>query len=191
MTANRSFASISGTIPFRLPALGLWPVAAWVTALLETGSVRPQQALPSAHAAAHFGQDTVAAGMSEPSGWLIHERESFVYTARQRDPFVPPTRTTTTGTFTAAIRLLGIIRHDRADLGVVLLDTMRTAVDETDSRVPDGSPPQAVRLRLGQTLGDMRLTRIHSDHIVLEADVPTGVVRRVLRIPRTNERIPS
>jgi len=185
MTANRSFAAISWTIPFRLPALGLWPVAAWVTAFLEAGSVRPQQVPPS------FGQDTVAAGISEPSNGLIHERESFVYTARQRDPFVPPKRSTTTGAVTDAIRLLGIIRHDRADLGVVLLDTMRTAVDETDSRVPGGNPPQAVRLRLGQTLGDMRLTRIHSDHIVLEADVPTGVVRRVLRVPRTNERIPS
>lgn len=128
---------------------------------------------------------------SNLSGRLIYEREFFVYTARQRDPFLPPGRLGTTGTFTDGIRLLGIIHHDRTELSVVLLGNIPTGVGAAGSRVPEGRPRETVRLRLGQALGDVRLSQIHSDHIVLEVDMPEGVVRRILQISQTHERIPS
>lgn len=191
MKANTSFAAISGAVPFGPPALRRWPAAAGVAALLEFAAIAPEQVPLREHGAADAGQDTVASSSSEPSGGLIYEREFFVYTARQRDPFLPPRRSGTTGTFTDGIRLLGIIHHDRTDLSVVLLGNVRTTVDEADSRIADGRRRKAVRLRLGQSLGDMRLARIRPDHIVLEVDMPTGVVRRMLQISQANERTPS
>ncbi len=191
MRANKSFAAVSGAVPLGLPALTLWPVAAGVTALLEFAAIAPGQAPLREHAAAGAGQDTVASSGSEPSEGLIYERELFVYTARQRDPFLPPKRSGATGTLTDDIRLLGIIHHDRTELSVVLLGNVRTTVDEADSRAADGPRRKTVRLRLGQSIGDVRLAQIRSDHIVLEVDMPTGVVRRMLQISQTNERIPS
>ena len=151
----------------------------------------PEQPLPREHASAGASQDTVASSDSELSGRLLYAREFFVYTARQRDPFLAPRRSGTTGTFTDGIRLLGIIHHNRPELGVVLLGNTPPGVDEAHSGALGGRRRETVRLRLGQTLGDMRLAQIHSDHIVLEVDLPTGVVRRMLQIPRTDERIPS
>ncbi len=126
-----------------------------------------------------------------PPGGPVYERETFAYTARQRDPFVAPMRSGPPRTVADGARLLGIIHHDRPDLGVVLLGDVRAGAEHVDSTGRGARAPGTVRLRLGQTLGDMRVAQIHSDHIVLEADTPDGVVRRMLRISRTNERNPS
>lgn len=191
MTANTSPVVKSRRIPWRLRVPGLWPAAAGFTALVEFAAIGPEQAPSQEHAVADTGQDTVAPGNSDPSGGLMYERELFAYTPRQRDPFLPPDGSGGTGALLEGIRLLGIIHHDRTSLSVVLLGNVRTVVDQRDSRAGDARRPQTVRLRPGQTIGHMRLARIHSHHVVLEAATPTGVVRRMLRIPQASERNPS
>lgn len=186
MKANTSFAPRHGNAPPGLRSRTLWPVAAGVTALVGVAAIAPEQTRSREYVAAEAGQDTVTSNATGPSGGFAYERESFVYTPRQRDPFLPTDGSGTMGAITDGIRLMGIIHHDGTNLDVALLGNVRTDVVGAGSRDGGGPRQGTVRVRPGQTVGDMRLARVHADHVVLEATTADGVVRRTLRIPRTS-----
>ncbi len=191
MTTERQFTSRREAGILRLQSVARWAMAVGGGALLQFGPVGCKQIRSQEHTAAETRQDTAGPGASRPSRALAYERERFIYAAKRRDPFLPPDDSATVGTMWDETKILGLIRHSRADLSVVLLGNVRS--DESDDSGPAGRRrrPDTVQLRLGQSVGNTRLVRIHADRVVLEVDTPAGQIRRVLHVPRVGERNPA
>ena len=184
-------AAIREAVVLPLQSLAGWPAAVGVAALLLFGPAGCEESGSQEHILANIAQDTATPVASQPSRGLRYERERFVYLAKRRDPFLPPDASATVGTLLNQTRILGLIHHGRADLSVVLLGGVRLEANDNGGPAGPQNRIGAVRLRLGQSVGDTRLVEIHPDHVVLEVDTPTGVVRRVLQVPRVSERSSS
>lgn len=114
---------------------------------------------------------------------LSFRREIFHYvTENRRDPFAPPGSLTTGIPTVGGVRLLGIVHHPDAALGVVLLEVLLLR-EEDDGGAPAPDPMSTgVRLRIGDSVGGTSVVEIHPDRVVVDIASSDGVVRRVLEV---------
>lgn len=126
---------------------------------------------------------------SEPAGQLVLERERFAYPRYgRREPFQPLAGAPADGDAVAGLQILGIIYHEIPHRSLVLL---RTGRDPGIDTVAEGLRPPEVsthRLRMGDSLGPLRIVRIRHRLVVVDVTDERGVTRRVLEAPRPVRR---
>lgn len=117
------------------------------------------------------GDEADEEGDGESAAELVFEREVFVYPSHPRDPFRPLTEEEAGPRF-EDLTLLGVIAGASPGAGVALVGV------GSDGR------SDARRLRVGDTLGNVRVVDVRAREIVVEVDELGDVQERVLRVER-------
>lgn len=105
-----------------------------------------------------------------PPTELVFEREVFAYPAfTRRNPFRPLTGSNQGGPRFESLRVLGIIHssdpsHSTAMLGT---STVEVSADGTSVNV---APGQSWYLKVGQSIGNIRVVEIRPDQVVVEVE---------------------
>lgn len=158
-------------------------------AVLHSGLLAGSPAWAQEDAAGDDADSAAEADALDRSTSLAFHRERFTYLAQpRRDPFLPPTTASAMMARSGNVGILGILHHADSRFSVVVLASGRGDARNDGSGQGDGRPAEPMRLRLNGSVGDARVAEIHRSHVVLEATAPTGVVRRVLEIPRGSRR---
>ena len=101
---------------------------------------------------------------------LVFEREVFNYPVNDRDPFQPLTDDPGTGPRFEDLVLLGVISGNSAESSVALVSV--------------GGSGQAERLRIGDTVGNVRVVDMGEREIVVEVEEFGAIQERTLRVQR-------
>lgn len=108
--------------------------------------------------------------VQQPPTELVFEREVFTYpTFARRNPFMPLTGSNQGGPRFEALRLLGIIHSDdpRASTAMIGTSTVEISEDGTSVTVVTG---QSWYLKMGQSIGNIRVVEIRRDQVVVEVE---------------------
>lgn len=103
---------------------------------------------------------------------LVFEREVFNYPSHARDPFRPLTEDRETGPRFEDLRLLGVISGNSPETSIALVG------------VGSAGPGQAERLRVGDTLGNVRVTDVRPREVVVQVEEFGSIRERTLRVQR-------
>ena len=141
------------------------PWSTWVVAALVLGlSVGPLGAQDSEGDPPEDEQE------EEITTELVFEREVFNYPVNDRDPFQPLTDDPGTGPRFEDLALLGVISGNSAESSVALVSV--------------GGSGQAERLRIGDTVGNVRVVDMGEREIVVEVEEFGAIQERTLRVQR-------
>lgn len=137
----------------------------FVLVLLAVAAVMPASAL------AQEPPDTASA---QPPGQqpteLVFEREVFTYPSLQRrNPFRPLTGGSQGGPCFEALRVVGIIYSDNPSESVAVLGTSTVEMSE-DAATVTVQPGQSWHLKVGQSVGNIRVVEIHREQVVVEVE---------------------
>lgn len=117
---------------------------------------------------------------------LALEREAYTYPAHERrNPFLPLDGPSHGGPEGDEFRLLGVIHHPDPAYRIAVLSRPGVSVDAENGGGPGART--AVRLRIGEGFGDLRIAAIEIDHVVVEMEEPGGTLSRVLAMPRATK----
>lgn len=101
---------------------------------------------------------------------LVFEREVFTYpTLQRRNPFKALTGGSQGGPRFEELRVLGIIYSGRPSESVAVLGTSTVEYSEDASTVTV-QPGQSWYLKVGQSVGNIRVVEIHRDQVVVEVE---------------------
>ena len=111
------------------------------------------------------------------------EREVYTYPVHERrNPFLPIDRPYHGGPEGEELRLLGVIHHPDPAYRIAVMSRPGVSVGPESGDRPGAR--MAVRLRIGEAYGDLRIAAIGIDHVVVEMEEPGGTVSRALAMPR-------
>lgn len=108
--------------------------------------------------------------VQQPPTELVFEREVFTYpTFARRNPFMPLTGSNQGGPRFEALRVLGIIHSDdpRASTAMLGTSTVNVSADGASVTVAQG---QSWYLKVGQSIGNIRVVEIRRDQVVVEVE---------------------
>jgi hypothetical protein len=101
---------------------------------------------------------------------LVFEREVFTYpTFQRRNPFHPLSGGTQGGPRFEQLRVVGIIYSDDPSASVAVLGTSTVEYSEDASTV-SVQPGQSWYLKVGQSVGNVRIVEIHREQVVVEVE---------------------
>ena len=101
---------------------------------------------------------------------LVFEREVFSYpTLQRRNPFHPLTGGDQGGPRFEALRVVGIIYSDNPSESVAVLGTSIVELSE-DAATVTVQPGQSWHLKVGQSVGNIRVVEIHREQVVVEVE---------------------
>lgn len=125
-------------------------------------------------AVALFAPDRTAAQepppVQQPPTELVFEREVFTYPAMaRRNPFRPLTGSNQAGPRFETLRVLGIIHSDDPRASTAMLGTSPVEVSEDGTNVTVGKG-QSWYLKVGQSIGNIRVVEIRRDQVVVEVE---------------------
>lgn len=115
------------------------------------------------------GQEPPPAPPQAPTE-LVFEREVFRYPAFQRrNPFRPLVAADQGGPRFEQLRLMGIIHSENpmSSVAIVGTSTVTTAEDGSSATVSDG---KAWYLKVGQSIGNVRIVEVRRDQVVVEIE---------------------
>jgi hypothetical protein len=113
-------------------------------------------------------QQKPPAGPAQPTE-LVFEREVFHYpTYARRNPFKPLVSAEEGPRF-EQLRLMGIIQADDPSMSVAVVGTSTVEVSEDASQVTVGEG-RAWYLKVGQSIGNIRIVEIRRDQVVVEVE---------------------
>jgi hypothetical protein len=136
------------------------------------------------------GQDTASSLPARPahvvdSVDLVFEREAFVYPRYdRRNPFLPLVTGDEQGPRFEEIRLTGIIYSSTPQRSVAMFGLRTGQEQEPDGR---GAASQSYRVRMGETLGNVRILEIHPTRVVVLVEEFGLTEQRILELPRPGE----
>jgi hypothetical protein len=108
-------------------------------------------------------------GQAQPTE-LVFEREVFTYpTLQRRNPFRPLSGSMQGGPRFEELRVVGIIFSDRPSESVAVLGTSTVEYSEDASSVTV-QPGQSWYLKVGQSVGNIRVVEIHREQVVVEVE---------------------
>lgn len=123
--------------------------------------------------AAALAQEAAAPPPTEqqqPPTELVFEREVFTYpTFRRRNPFLPLSGGTQGGPRFEQLRLVGIIYSEDPSSSVAVVGTSTVEYSEDASTVTV-QPGQSWYLKVGQSVGNIRIVEIHREQVVVEVE---------------------
>lgn len=106
----------------------------------------------------------------QPPTELVFEREVFTYpTGARRNPFRPLTGSNQGGPRFETLRVLGIIHSADPRASTVMLGTSTVSVSEDGTNVSVGKG-QSWFLKVGQSIGNVRVVEIRRDQVVVEVE---------------------
>jgi len=106
----------------------------------------------------------------QPAAELVFEREVFIYPAiERRNPFRPLSGASQGAPRFEELRVLGIIYSDRPSESVAVLGTSTVEYSEDASTVTV-QPGQSWYLKVGQSVGNIRVVEIRRDQVVVEVE---------------------
>jgi len=106
-----------------------------------------------------------------PPTELIFEREIFVYpTFQRRNPFIALGAGNQGGPRYEQLRLMGIIYSERSSESVAIVGTSTVSVSEDGSSVTVEPGGQSWYLKVGQSIGNIRIVEIHREQVVVEVE---------------------
>ena len=101
---------------------------------------------------------------------LVFEREVFSYpTLQRRNPFHPLTGGDQGGPRFEALRVVGIIYSDNPSESVAVLGTSTVEMSE-DGATVTVQPGPSWNLKVGQSVGNIRVVEIHREQVVVEVE---------------------
>ncbi len=105
-----------------------------------------------------------------PATELVFEREVFIYpTFQRRNPFRPLSGGTQGGPRFEQLRLVGVIYSDEPSASVAVIGTSTVEYSEDASTVTV-QPGQSWYLKVGQSVGNIRVVEIHREQVVVEVE---------------------
>jgi hypothetical protein len=106
----------------------------------------------------------------QPPTELVFEREVFTYpTLQRRNPFSPLSGGSQGGPRFGELRVVGIIYSDRPSESVAVLGTSTVEYSEDASTVTVQAG-QSWYLKIGQSVGNIRVVEIRRDQVVVEVE---------------------
>jgi len=133
----------------------------WTLACLTLGLLLP---------AAAQAQEPPPPAQQVPPTELVFEREVFTYpTFQRRNPFIALGAGNQGGPRFEQLRLMGIIFSERAAESVAILGTSAVNVSEDGSTVTVDEG-QAWYLKVGQSVGNIRIVEIRREQVVVEVE---------------------
>lgn len=106
----------------------------------------------------------------QPPTELVFEREIFAYPSfERRNPFAPLTAGNQGGPRFQQLRLMGIIFSERSSESVAIVGTSTVDVSEDGSSV-SVDPGQSWYLKVGQSVGNIRIVEIRREQVVVEVE---------------------
>ncbi|HKJ02594.1 MAG TPA: hypothetical protein VJ997_09070 [Longimicrobiales bacterium] len=101
---------------------------------------------------------------------LVFEREVFAYPSFQRrNPFKPLVAGDQGGPRFEQLRLMGIIHSDDPALSVAVLGTSTVTISQ-DATTVEVQGGEAWYLKVGQTIGNIRIVEIRREQVVVEVE---------------------
>ena len=108
--------------------------------------------------------------VQQPPTELVFEREVFTYPGfARRNPFRPLTGSNQGGPRFESLRVLGIIYSDQPSMSTAMLGTSAVEVSEDGANVSVGVG-QSWYLKVGQSIGNIRVVEIRPDQVVVEVE---------------------
>jgi len=115
-------------------------------------------------------QEPPPAGPPQPQTELVFEREVFIYPAFQRrNPFRPLVAADQGGPRFEQLRLLGIIHSDVPAMSVAIVGTSTVTIPP-DGGTPQVLPGDAWYLKVGQSIGNIRIVEVRREQVVVEVE---------------------
>lgn len=108
--------------------------------------------------------------VQQPPTELVFEREIFTYPAfARRNPFMPLTGSNQGGPRFESLRVLGIIHSGDPTASTAMLGTSTVAISEDGSTLTVAKG-QSWYLKVGQSIGNIRVVEIRRDQVVVEVE---------------------
>lgn len=118
-----------------------------------------------------------------PATELAFEREVFEYpTFQRRNPFRALTAGDQGGPQFDQVRLMGIIYSDDPSSSVAILGTSTVEVAEDGSSVTVSPDGQAWYLKVGQSIGNIRIIEIRREQVVVEVEEFGLAEQRIMQL---------